>query len=201
MATLLALPGYCEEKNEKQALSPGKSLVVYFSATGNTKAVAEEIAKLTGADIFRIEAADTYHADPYRDSDRVKKEAYEDLRPKPAALPKASSIAEYDTIFVGSPIWWHQPAMVICTFLDAFDLKGKTIIPFFTYDATSYLNESMQKIYRLTPGSRHIPATLPDDLDPKDITIPGRADDAEIDMPGNAADVRSWLKRIGVATY
>ena len=173
-------------------------MVVYFSATGNTKAVAEQIAKLTGADICRIEAAEAYNTDPYHDSDRVKKEAYEDLRPKVANLPEASLMAKYDTIFVGSPIWWHQPAMVICTFLDAFDLKGKTIIPFFTYDATTYLNESMQKIYRLTPHSRHIPATLPEDLDPGDITTPGRADDEGIDMPGSAAGVKTWLKKINM---
>ena len=176
----------------------GKPLVVYFSATGNTKAVAEQIAKLTGADLYRIEAAEAYNADPYRDSDRVKKEAYENLRPKVANLPEASLMAKYDTIFVGSPIWWHQPAMVICTFLEAFDLKGKTLIPFFTYDATTYLNESMQQIYRLTPHSRHIPSTLPEDLDPGDITTPGRADDEGIDMPGNAAGVKTWLKRIGM---
>ncbi len=156
--------------------------------------MAEQIAKLTGADLYRIEAAEAYNADPYRDSDRVKKEAYENLRPKVANLPEASLMAKYDTIFVGSPIWWHQPAMVICTFLEAFDLKGKTLIPFFTYDATTYLNESMQQIYRLTPHSRHIPSTLPEDLDPGDITTPGRADDEGIDMPGNAAGVKTWLK-------
>lgn len=163
-----------------------------------TEIAAEQIAKLTGADLYRIEAAEAYNADPYRDSDRVKKEAYENLRPKVANLPEASLMAKYDTIFVGSPIWWHQPAMVICTFLEAFDLKGKTLIPFFTYDATTYLNESMQQIYRLTPHSRHIPSTLPEDLDPGDITTPGRADDEGIDMPGNAAGVKTWLKRIGM---
>ena len=113
-------------------------------------------------------------------------------------MPEAFLMAKYDTIFVDSPIWWHQPAMVICTFLEAFDLKGKTLIPFFTYDATTYLNESMQQIYRLTPHSRHIPSTLPEDLDPGDITTPGRADDEGIDMPGNAAGVKTWLKRIGM---
>ena len=71
-------------------------------------------------------------------------------------------------------------------------------VQLFTYDATTYLNESMQQIYRLTPHSRHIPSTLPEDLDPGDITTPGRADDEGIDMPGNAAGVKTWLKRIGM---
>ena len=87
---------------------------------------------------------------------------------------------------------------IFCDLKGAALLKGKTLIPFFTYDATTYLNESMQQIYRLTPHSRHIPSTLPEDLDPGDITTPGRADDEVIDMPGNAAGVKTWLKRIGM---
>lgn len=175
-----------------------KMLVVYFSAEGHTKAVAERIVELTGADIHRIAAADPYAENPYADSERVQNEAYKDLRPGVANLPDAKIIAAYDTIFVGSPIWWHQPAMVVCTFLDAYDWKDKVIIPFFTYGATSYLNESMQKIYKLTPDSKHVPATLPEDLDPDDITTPGRPDDDGIDMPGNARGTEAWLRRIGI---
>lgn len=176
----------------------GKTLVAYFSAQGHTKAVAERIAELTGAEVYRIEAAEPYAANPYDDSDRIQNEAYNDLRPGVANLPDAETIAQYDTIFVGSPCWWHQPAMVVCTFLEVYDLKGKVIVPFITYGATTYLNETMQKIYRLTPGSRHIPETLPEDLNPDDITTPGPADDAGIDMPGNARGTEAWLRRIGV---
>lgn len=175
-----------------------KDLVVYFSATGNTQAVAEQISKLMGADLLRIEAAEPYASNPYDDSDRIQGEAYNDLRPGVANLPTAETIAQYDRIFIGSPIWWHQPAMVVCTFLEAFDLSDKTIIPFFTYGATTYLNESMHKIYKVTPNSRHIPETLPEDLNPDDITTPGPADDADIDMPGNARGVEAWLTRLGL---
>lgn len=178
--------------------SGSKTLVVYFSAEGHTKAVAERIVAFTGADIYRIAVADPYAENPYDDSDRIQNEAYKDLRPGVVELPVAETIAAYDTIFVGSPIWWHQPAMVVCTFLEAYDWKDKIIIPFFTYGATSYLNESMQKIYKLTPESKHIPVALPEDLDPDDITTPGRPDDAGIDMPGNANGTEAWLRRIGV---
>lgn len=175
-----------------------KDLVAYFSAQGNTKAVAERIAALTGADLYRIEAAVPYAANPYDDSDRVKDEAYNDLRPAVGNLPTPDWIDRYDRIFIGSPCWWHQPAMVVCTFLDNYNLKGKTIIPFFTYGATTYLNESMQKIYKCTPASVHVPASLPEDLDADDITRPGRPDDAGIDMPGNADGVAGWLGRLGL---
>ena len=175
-----------------------KTLVAYFSATGTTQRVSERIVDITGADVYRIEAADPYADNPYDDSDRIQHEAYNDLRPGVVNLPDASIIAQYDTIFVGSPIWWHQPAMVVCTFLEAYDLSGKTIIPFFTYGATTYLNESMQKIYKLTPNSKHIPETLPEDLDPDDITTPGRPDDDGIDMPGRASGVEAWLRRMGL---
>ena len=176
----------------------GKTLVAYFSAQGHTQAVAERIVELTGADIYRIEAAEPYAENPYDDSDRIQNETYDDLRPGVANLPEKETVAQYDTIFVGSPIWWHQPAMAVCTFLEAYDLTDKVIVPFFTYGATTYLNESMQTIYRVTPDSRHIPETLPEDLNPDDITTPGPSDDAGIDMPGNAAGTEAWLKRIGI---
>lgn len=175
-----------------------KSLVAYFSATGNTKAVAEEIARITRADLLRIEAAEPYAANPYNDSQRVQNEAYNDLRPAVANLPSAETVAQYDTLFVGSPIWWHQPAMVVCTFLESFNLTGKVIVPFFTYGATTYLNESMHKIYKVTPNSKHVPATLPTDLNPDDITTPGPDDDSGIDMPGNVRGVEAWLKKLGL---
>lgn len=175
-----------------------KTLVAYFSAQGHTRAVAERIVELTGADVFHIDAAEPYASNPYDDSDRIQNEAYNDLRPKVANPPSAEMIAQYDTLFVGSPTWWHQPAMVVCTFLESYDLKDKVVIPFFTYGATTYLNESMHKIYKVTPDSRHVPATLPEDLDPDDITTPGRPDDAGIDMPGSASGTEAWLRRLGI---
>lgn len=176
----------------------GKKLVAYFSAQGHTQAIAERIVELTGADVYRIEAAELYAANPYDDSDRIQNEAYNGLRPGVANLPDAETISQYDTIFVGSPCWWHQPAMVVCTFLESYDLTDKVIVPFFTYGATTYLNESMQTIYRSTPDSKHISETLPEDLNPDDIITPGPSDDAGIDMPGSAGGTEAWLRRIGI---
>ncbi len=198
MPALASCQNNFHQKQEAKDQVKTKSLVSYFSATGNTEKVARQIAKLTGADIHFIEPAQPYAENPYDDSELIKKEAYHDLRPAVKNLLSKDSIAQYDTLYIGSPIWWHQPAMVVCTFLDAYDLSDKVIIPFFTYGADSYLNESMQKIYKLTPNSNHIPTTLPEDLNPEDITTPGSPDDAGIDMPGNADGVETWLHRLGL---
>ena len=131
-----------------------KTLVAYFSAQGHTQAVAKRIVELTGADIYRIEAADPYAENPYDDSDRIQDESYNDRRPAVATLP--DNVEDYDVIFIGSPIWWHNPAMVVCTFLESYNLNGKIIVPFFTYGATTYLQQSINKIYEVTPQSLHL---------------------------------------------
>ena len=172
-----------------------KTLVAYFSATGNTRAVATRIAELTGADIYEIEPSRPYAANPYDDSQLIQNEAYNDLRPSVANLPSKEHIAGYDTIYVGSPLWWHQPAMVVCTFLDMYDLSGKVVVPFITYGSTTYLNEGMQKLFKCTPNSIHVPAQLPEDIDPDNIREP-QNDDAGIDVPNRASQVEGWLKRM-----
>lgn len=205
LATTMHLMASCapdepQEVSEGASLEPSgntKTLVAYFSATGNTKAVAERIAELTGADIYSIEPSRPYAANPYDESQLIQNEAYNDLRPAVAILPSEEMIAQYDTIFVGSPLWWHQPAMVVCTFLDAYDLSDKVIVPFMTYGATTYLNEGMQKLFKCTPNSIHIPASLPEDIDPDNIREP-QDDDEGIDVPNRPNQVEDWLRRMGL---
>ena len=129
-----------QDSDEIQYDGNRKILVAYFSATG--------------ADAFRIEAAEPYAINPYDDSDRIQNESYNNLRPGVAVLP--DNVEDYDVIFVGSPIWWHNPAMVVCTFLESYDLTDKIIVPFFTYGSTEYLQQSLDKIYDVTPQSFHL---------------------------------------------
>ena len=202
LASTLLMTMSCSAE-EPQATQPSapvtsgetRTLIAYFSVQGHTRAVAEAIRHETGADIYSIEPAVPYAANPYNDSDKIQDEAYNDRRPAVRNLLSDEQIAKYDTIFVGTPCWWHQPAMVVCTFPEHYDLGGKVVIPFVTYGARTYLNETMQKLYKCTPNSIHIPAELPEDLEPDNIRQPQNDDDG-IDMP-TADGVRQWLDRIG----
>lgn len=129
--------------------SVGKSLVVYFSATGNTKRAAEIIAEKTGADIFEIEPSV-----PYSDSDldynnkdsRVYKE-HENKELQAVQLKKETpdNFSQYDTVYIGYPIWWGVSAWPVDTFVERNDFKNKTVIPFCT-SASSEIGDSAKSL-------------------------------------------------------
>lgn len=154
---------------EKIDLKGKKVLVAYFSWTGNTKAVAEEIQRLTGADIYRIDARE-----PYKGSytevayGRAKREWEENI--EPAVADTLATLNDYDVIFVGSPVWWHQAAMVVHSFLHVKDyhFEGKVVIPFCTY-AETYGKETNQDIVNLTPHSNHAEGYLSVNADVKGV--------------------------------
>ena len=108
----------------------GKALIVYFSwsSSGNTEKMANTIQERTGGDILEIEPAVAYPTDYSKCGEVAKAERDENARPKIANLP--DSIDEYDTIFVGYPIWWHTAPMIIGTFLENYDLSEKDLYPF-----------------------------------------------------------------------
>lgn len=108
----------------------GKTLVVYFSwsSSGNTEKMANTIRERTGGDLLKIEPATAYPTDYSECGDVAKAEQDENARPEIANLP--DSLDEYDTIFIGYPVWWHTAPMIIGTFLESYDLSGKEIYPF-----------------------------------------------------------------------
>ena len=107
-----------------------KTLIVYFSwsASGNTMKMANVIKERTGGDILKIEPTTAYPTDYNECGEVAKAERDENARPQIANLP--NSLDEYDTIFVGYPIWWHTAPMIIGTFLENYDLSGKEVYPF-----------------------------------------------------------------------
>lgn len=123
----------------------GSTLVVYFSATGHTEAVAGYIAAATGADTFVIEPAQPYSSDDLNWTDensRVVQE-YEDesLRDIELASTDVPNWDSYDTVFIGYPIWWGIAAWPVSSFVAANDFGGKTVIPFCT-SSSSGLGQS-----------------------------------------------------------
>ena len=131
-----------EKKNEQiPTQNGGKILVAYFSRAGdnfevgfiekgNTHIMADMIAEVTKADEFEIKTVNPYPAD-YRECTEVaQRELSEDARP--AIDGKIENFEQYDTIFLGYPIWWSDMPMVIYSFLESYDFNGKTIIPFCT---------------------------------------------------------------------
>lgn len=121
-----------EEDNETAEVSAvdGKTLIVYFSwsTSGNTEKMANTIQERTGGDILEIEPSVAYPTDYNECGDVAKVERDENARPEIANLP--DSIEEYDTIFVGYPIWWHTAPMIIGTFLENYDFSGAHVYPF-----------------------------------------------------------------------
>lgn len=108
----------------------GKTLVVYFSwsSSGNTEKMANTIRERTDGDLLKIEPATAYPTNYSECGDVAKAERDGNARPEIANLP--DSLDEYDTIFIGYPIWWHTAPMIIGTFLESYDLSGKEIYPF-----------------------------------------------------------------------
>ena len=112
----------------------GKTLVVYFSATGTTKGVAEQIASFTGADTYEITAAQPYTSDDlnYNDSDSRTTKEQNDKSIRPEISSEKLDLAGYSTIYIGYPIWWGEEPRIMDTFVESYDFSGKTMIPFCT---------------------------------------------------------------------
>lgn len=157
-----------------------KALVLYFSVYGTAEKTAKEIAKQTGADIQEIVPVEPY--DSNRDhynalARRAKKEHDDDVRP---AIRNPINIDEYDTIFIGYPMWWYTFPMIIYTLFDQLDFSGKTIVPFNTHmgsgDGGTY-----KTIRELEPEARVLEG------------LPIEMSDAE---KGDAEAIHNWLERL-----
>ncbi len=118
-----------------EAVSSGnKTLVVYFSATGTTKGVAQNIANATGADTYEILAAQTYTEADLNWNDKSSRTTTEqnDKSVRPEIGSEKISLDGYSTIYIGYPIWWGEEPRIMDTFVESYDFTGKTMIPFCT---------------------------------------------------------------------
>ena len=131
-----------------------KALVLYYSQTSNTKAVAQEIAKRTGADIEEIQAVKPYDGDFQATISRSQQERNQGITPE--IKPIAADLAKYDVIFLGYPIWFGTYAPPIATFLAQVDLSGKKVVPFATFGSGG-LDTSIKDLAKNEPKAEILP--------------------------------------------
>ncbi|WP_435635513.1 flavodoxin [Pseudomonas solani] len=129
-APLVAIAGP-EGKNRESPRSGSRTLVAYFSRSGNTRVVAGLIHRGLGADLFEIRPATPYPEDYLQTVEQARKER--DSGFEPSLRSNVSDMAAYDTLFLGFPIWGETTPPVVRAFLSAHDLAGKTIVPFNTH--------------------------------------------------------------------
>ena len=117
-----------------------KKLVAYFSASGTTANVAKDLAKAAGADIYEIKPAVPYSRADLNWQDKQSRSSVEmsDKSSRPALADTGANIADYETIFIGFPIWWYIAPTIINSFLEAYDFSGKKIVLFATSGGSGF---------------------------------------------------------------
>ena len=144
----------CGSKKETPKEEAPKMLVLYYSQTGNTKAVAEAIANKLGADIEEITMVNPYDPDFQATIDRCKKDQEQGILPE--IQPVKADIANYDVIFLGFPVWFGTYAPPVTTFLNSADFSGKKIVPFCTFGSGG-LESSVKDLAVAEPGAEILP--------------------------------------------
>lgn len=132
-----------------------RKLVAYFSASGVTAKVAEKLSEAIGADLYAIEPEVPYTKADLDWMDKKSRSTIEMNNPasRPAIAGKRDNMNEYDTVFVGFPIWWYVAPTIINTFLESYDLTGKTIIPFAT-SGGSDMGKTNEKLLPSCKGAK-----------------------------------------------
>lgn len=173
--------GSAQQDGSQSGAAGGNSLVVYFSATGNTQSVAETLAETQGAEIYEITPEDLYtDADlDYNNSSSRSTVEQNDENARPAISGSIDNIDDYDVIYVGFPIWWGDMPRIMYTFFDTYELSGKTIAPFCT-SGGSGISEAVNNIEKLEPDA--------------DIVEGLRTSTSEAE-----ADITQWLESTGLA--
>lgn len=130
-------------------------LVVYFSATGNTKTVAEKLATATGADLFEIVPEQLYTTEDLNWKNDKSRSSVEmgDKSSRPAIASKIDNISQYKIVFVGSPIWWGREPSIMDTFIESYDFSDKTVIPFVT-SGSSDIGDYGANLQSLAPNAK-----------------------------------------------
>ena len=124
----------CAQNNQTKENKGMKTLIVYFSATGNTKAAAQKLAQEFNADLYEITPEVPYTAADLDWRDKTSRSTIEmkDKTSRPAITGRCENISDYDTVWIGFPVWWYTAPTIVNTFIEAHDLSGKTLNVFAT---------------------------------------------------------------------
>lgn len=163
-----------EQTNDQTTTTDdSKILIAYFSRSGNTEEIANQSNELVSGTLVKIETVEPY-PDSYSETVDIAQQELEQ-NARPAIQNLNIDMNDYDTIFIGYPIWWHNAPMAVYTFLESYDFTGKTVIPFCT-SGGSDIDESLSGIEAAVSG-----ATLLEGVTAND-----------------SSDVQSWLENIGI---
>lgn len=123
-------------KKAETTKKQNKILVAYFSWSGNTEKIAKMIAEDTDADLFKIETKTAYTDDYDKLVDQAQEEKDKDIRPE--LKNKVKNFDQYETVFLGYPIWWSDVPMAVNTFMESYDWEGKNVVPFCTHGGSAF---------------------------------------------------------------
>lgn len=171
---LLGFPGNVLSENKN------KMLIVYFSHSGNTRKVAEQIHAFTGADMLELIPAEPYPENYEALVNLAQEQKRQNARPA-IATPMPANIGDYDVIFLGYPVWDYTMPMILYTFLDKYHFPGKKIAPFSTHMG-SRLADGPEQIARLCPQAQVLPGLA--------VRGTNASDCADV--------VGEWLKKLGL---
>lgn len=157
-----------------------KILVAYFSASGETAKLAKTVAEVTGGDLFEIQPEVAYTSADLNWNDKRSRSSVEmnDESSRPAIASHVGNMEQYDTVFVGFPIWWYQAPRIIETFLESYDFSGKTVIPFAT-SGSSGMGKTAEILKVSCPGA---------------VVDPGK----RLSSRESAASVRKWVESLRI---
>ena len=143
----------CSQNVEKKTMEKKKVLVVYFSATGTTRQVGKQIAKIADADICEIIPTKPYSSADLDWTNKQSRSSVEmiDAKARPEIKAVAMDVSKYDFVFLGYPIWWDLAPRTVNTFIETTNLAGKTVIPFATSGGSS-IGNSVAVLKQLYPN-------------------------------------------------
>ena len=158
-----------------------KKLVAYFSASGNTARLAKNLAEAAGADLYEIKPAVPYTSADLNWQNKQSRSSVEmnDKSSRPALADTNAKITDYDTIFVGFPVWWYTAPTIINTFLESYDFSGKTIVLFATSGGSSIVGTA-----------KALKSSVSDDTK----LIEGKV----LNIGTSAASLKDWISGLGI---